>query len=156
MRWTEISNDGVWTFNQEDRRKGTPERIKLSPLALDIVAQQNKIDGNPFVFPGGPKGPFNHFSQGMDELRDKLPDMPHWTIHDLRRTARKLMSRAGVNSDIAERVLGHAIKGIRAIYDDVKEYESRIDHAVQCISNEVEKIINGTEGENVVAFAGRR
>ena len=80
VRWTEISNDGVWTFNQEDRRKGTPERIKLSPLALDIVAQQNKIDGNPFVFPGGPKGPFNHFSQGMDELRDKLPDMPHWTI----------------------------------------------------------------------------
>jgi gamma-glutamylcysteine synthetase len=50
------------------------------------------------------------------------------------------------------RAFGHAIKGIRATYDDVKEYEARIDHAVQCISNEVEKIIHGTEAENVVAF----
>ena len=36
--------------------------------------------------------------------------MPPWTLHDLRRTARSLMSRAGVRPEIAERVLGHAIE----------------------------------------------
>lgn len=33
-----------------------------------------------------------------------------WVLHDLRRTARLLMSRAGVLSDHAKRVLGHALK----------------------------------------------
>ena len=40
-----------------------------------------------------------------------------WTLHDLRRTARSLMSRAGVPSEHAERVLGHVIKGVEGIYD---------------------------------------
>ena len=43
--------------------------------------------------------------------------LPHWTIHDLRRTARSLMARAGVRPDIAERVLGHAIAGVEGVYD---------------------------------------
>jgi integrase len=43
--------------------------------------------------------------------------MPPWVLHDLRRTARSLMSRAGVSPDIAERVLGHVIPGIRGVYD---------------------------------------
>jgi hypothetical protein len=38
-------------------------------------------------------------------------------LHNLRRTARRLMSRAGVASDIAERVLDHVIPGLRGIYD---------------------------------------
>jgi integrase len=43
--------------------------------------------------------------------------LPRWTIHDLRRTARSLMSRAGVPADHAERCLGHVIGGVRGIYD---------------------------------------
>ena len=44
-------------------------------------------------------------------------DIPHWIIHDLRRTARSLMSRAGVRPDIAERTLGHVIGGVEGVYD---------------------------------------
>ena len=40
-----------------------------------------------------------------------------WSLHDLRRTARTLMSRAGVNPDHAERALNHEIRGIRKTYD---------------------------------------
>ena len=42
--------------------------------------------------------------------------MTGWRLHDLRRTARSLMSRAGVSADIAERCLGHIIGGVRAVY----------------------------------------
>ena len=38
--------------------------------------------------------------------------MPNWTLHDLRRTAKTLMVRAGVRPDISERVLGHVIGGV--------------------------------------------
>ena len=54
----------------------------------------------------------------MDALRAKLPtSMPQWQLHDLRRTARSLMSRAGVRPEVAERTLGHAIGGVEAVYD---------------------------------------
>ena len=39
---------------------------------------------------------FNTFSERKTELDALLPEMPNWTIHDLRRTARSLMARAGV------------------------------------------------------------
>src|SRR5262245_64495189 len=48
----------------------------------------------------------------------KLPaDMPRFRLHDLRRTARSLMSRAGVSSEHAERVMGHSVGGVEGIYD---------------------------------------
>jgi len=40
-----------------------------------------------------------------------------WTQHDLRRTARTLMGRARIPSDIAERCLGHVKVGTRETYD---------------------------------------
>jgi integrase len=39
---------------------------------------------------------------------DELSGVTGWVIHDLRRTARSLMARAGIRPDVAERVLGHA------------------------------------------------
>ena len=51
--------------------------------------------------------------RGLDaKVAAELPDVPQWQLHDLRRTARSLMSRAGVPSEHAERVMGHAIAGV--------------------------------------------
>jgi len=57
---------------------------------------------------------------GIAELKAALnyaSGVTGWTLHDLRRTARSLMSRAGVPSDHAERCLGHVIGGVRGTYD---------------------------------------
>ena len=53
-----------------------------------------------------------------------------WHIHDLRRTARSLLSRAGVQSEHAERVLGHAIGGVEGIYDRHR-YDNEKAHALE-------------------------
>jgi hypothetical protein len=76
-----------------------------------MIEARDQVAENPYAFPGRVKGQsFNSFSQGKAELDAKLPkDMPHWTLHDLRRTSRSLMSRAGVISHIAE-----PIKGVEA------------------------------------------
>ena len=47
----------------------------------------------------------------------KVDPLPNWTLHDLRRTAKTLMVRAGVRPDISERVLGHVIAGVEGTYD---------------------------------------
>jgi hypothetical protein len=52
-------------------------------------------------------------------LREENPEaeLERWTLHDLRRTARSLMSGACIASDHAERCLGHVIGGVRGTYD---------------------------------------
>ena len=57
------------------------------------------------------------FEIASKRLSDGREPMPRWTLHDLRRTGRSLMSRAKVPSDHAERVLGHVIGGVRETYD---------------------------------------
>jgi hypothetical protein len=43
--------------------------------------------------------------------------LPEWNWHDLRRTVRTNLSRLRVQPHIAELVLGHAITGLRKVYD---------------------------------------
>jgi integrase len=69
-------------------------------------------------------------------------------MHDLRRTARSLMSRAGVRPDIAERVLGHAIGGVHGIYDRHSYREEKAD-ALRCLSGLLASIANPPAGNNV-------
>ena len=40
-----------------------------------------------------------------------------WQHRDLRRTARTMMARMGVDSKIGEHALGHALPGVEGIYD---------------------------------------
>jgi integrase len=67
--------------------------------------------------------------------------MPRWTLHDLRRTARSLMSRAGVAPDHAERALAHVIPGIRGTYD-LHEFRDEKRRAMEALADQVERIIN--------------
>ena len=46
-----------------------------------------------------------------------IHEVDGWVFHDLRRTARSLMSRAGVRPDVAEKVLGHTLQGVERVYD---------------------------------------
>lgn len=43
--------------------------------------------------------------------------MPHWTLHDLRRTMRTNLSRLRLDSEISERVINHVPQGVRRTYD---------------------------------------
>jgi hypothetical protein len=59
------------------------------------------------------------------------------------------MSRAGVDADHAERVLGHAIPGVRAVYDRHSYLEEK-RVALERLATLVERILN--PGSNVVAL----
>jgi integrase len=117
MRRQDISIDGIWTIPAAAREKGTGGELKLPPVALDIIRAQPRLGDNPHVFSGRGNTHMNGFSKSMRTFRAKLPPTPQWQLHDLRRTARSLMSRAGVRPDIAERVLGHVQVGVRGVYD---------------------------------------
>jgi integrase len=124
MRATEV-DDGVWVIPEARYKSKQDHAVPLSAMAVENLG--SLLDTNGFVFSTtNGKRPFSGFSKTKSELDRQIakirkaegrPKMPHWTLHDLRRTARSLMSRAGVSSDIAEMVLGHKLSGVRGVYD---------------------------------------
>jgi integrase len=136
MKFTDIS-DGVWTIATRPREKGNAGSLALPPMALTIIESQTRLGENPFVFPGRGNG-HHTFSQSKAPFDRKLPKMPHWQIHDLRRTSRSLLSRANVRPDISERVLGHAIQGVEGIYD-----RHRYDDEKAAALNQLAMLIDG-------------
>jgi integrase len=149
MKWADVV-DGEWRIPKEDREKSNVGRLRLPQAVLDILAAQPRIHGNPFVFAGRGSGPFNSFSERKAMLDRAMADTPPWVLHDLRRTCRKLMTRARIRPDVAELALGHSIKGIQAVYDERAEYQPMIDEAIQRVADEVARIVNPPGASNVV------
>ena len=162
MKWSDIK-DGTWTISTENREKGNAGSLRLPPIAVEIIASQSQVDNNPYVFPGDARrrrktadrsrpACFSAWAQRKAQLDARLPaDMPGWVIHDLRRTARSLMSRAGVGNDIAERVLGHRIAGVQGIYNR-HDYEDEKADALRRLAALIDKIVHPPADTNIVNF----
>jgi integrase len=89
----------------------------------------------------------------LKEELDRASGVSEWVHHDIRRTARSLMSRAGVPSDIAELCLGHVLPGIRQVYDRYK-YVDEKRLAYEKLAALIAQIVEPRE--NVVAIRGQR
>ena len=150
MKFADVTIDGVWNIPTEDREKGNGGTLMLPEAALAIIQGQKRIGDNPYVFAGRGAGHFNGFSPCKRAFDEKVGNLPRWTLHDLRRTARSLISRAGVRPDIAERVMGHAIKGVEGVYDRHSYRDEKAD-ALKRLAGLLDTILN-PPGENVVAL----
>lgn len=140
MRWSDISAEGVWSIPAEDREKGNAGNLVLPELALAILRRQPRILGTDLVFPPT-RGKQMSSSHGKLVLEAKLPKMKQWSVHDLRRSARSLMARAGVSPEHAERVLGHVIGGVDGIYDR-HSYRDEKRIALEKLAALITEIIN--------------
>ena len=123
--------------------------VPLSKAAAELLDGLTVIgaDESGPVFTCDGKRPLAAFDQ-CKKAFDKKCGFSDWTIHDLRRTARSLMSRAGVPSDHAERAIGHVIGGIRGVYDRYA-YRAEKLQALEALASLIDLILNPPES-NVV------
>ena len=140
MRWEDIK-DGEWCIPSAKREKGTAGCLALPKAALDIINAQPRLESNPYVFPGRGGGYMQGMGKRKAEFDAKLTGVAPYVTHDLRRTARTLMSRAGIRPDIAERVLGHVRGGVEGIYD-LHQYRDEKAHALNALAGLIETIIS--------------
>jgi integrase len=132
--------DGVWTIPAERMKAGVEHVVPLSAAALDVLAKLPKSSEFIFTTNGvSPLGGFGYFKRVLDEA---VPLSKPWTLHDLRRTARSLLSRAGVSPDVAERCLAHAIGGVQAVYNRHTYLEEKRD-AYERLAVLVGQIVEG-------------
>jgi integrase len=147
MYWDEIA-DGIWMLPASRNKTKVELARPLSRTALAIIEAQPRIVGVPFVFPAA-KRPLSSALWRRKVKIDAATGVTGWTIHDLRRTARSLLSRCGVNADIAERCLGHVIPGVRGTYDR-HQYQAEMLHAFEALAARIDQIVNPPDGANVV------
>jgi integrase len=143
MRWDDVSNAGEWLVPLKDRQKGTGGALMLPDAAIAVVRAQPRIASNPYVFAGRADGHFGGYSPRKRAFDAKAKIAP-WVIHDLRRTARSLMSRAGVRPDIAERVMGHVIRGVAGVYNRHSYREEKAD-ALRRLAGLIDGIVHPRE-----------
>jgi integrase len=159
MHADEIDGD-LWTIPAA-RYKNNRDHV------IPITATMRALMGdNPtgYVFSARSKGgrsPFHDFGNSkaalvreMNRIRasEGRPATAQWQLHDLRRTARSLMSRAKVDSDHAERCMGHVIGGVRETYDRY-EYLEEKKAAFEKLAALLATILN-PPADNVVALRG--
>ncbi|MGY4160507.1 integrase [Bradyrhizobium sp. USDA 4461] len=165
MNSAEIDGD-LWTIPGERYKTKLDHVIPLTDQAKALIgAKPEGFKGNSwFVFSTTEgKRPFSGFSKAKKELDaaiakirkgEKREAMPRWTLHDLRRTARSLMSRAKVPADHAERVLGHVIGGVRETYDRYEYLDEKRD-ALEKLAGLIELILKPPT-DNVLQFGAQQ
>ena len=142
IRWTDVDDRGLWTIHTEQREKQNPGKLKLPQLAIDIIRAQPRLAASPYVFM------FRSNSGYTKTEFDARCGVSDWRLHDLRRTARSLMARAGIQSEVAERVLGHALPTIEGIYNR-HGYDSEKALALEKLAQLIARIVDPPAG-NVV------
>jgi integrase len=146
-----------WTIPAHRYKTKVDMTVPLIPAIKKLLPECE--DG--FVFASGKKPirDFNHPKAKLDakiaeiRKREKRPPMPRWTFHDLRRTARTIMAAAGVQRDIAERVLGHVIPGVEGVYNRW-EYHTEKAAALGRLAAHVDGIVHPKQ--NVVPMRAKR
>ena len=137
LPWSEIK-DGIWELPAVRNKTKVDLTRPLSKAAQAIIAAQPRIDDGPLVFSNDGHRPL---SQRAKRALDKACGVSNWRLHDLRRSCRTLMARAGINADVAEIALGHVIRGVRATYDR-HGYQNEMAQAFEAVASLVERIVN--------------
>jgi integrase len=139
--------NGDWRLPARRNKGGVDLTRPLSKAAQDILAKQPRIGAYVFGTGGRPLGGYSYFKRAFD----KACGISGWTLHDLRRTSRSLMARAGVPERHAEQCLGHKIGGVEGIYNQ-HDYRQEMLIAYEKLATQIENIVRPQS--NIVALRG--
>jgi integrase len=121
--WSEVRDDLI-VLSGERTKNHRPHTVPLSGAARAILDAQTRRPRRDLVFGNG-EGPFSGWSNCKERLDERIAEaagkpLPHWTPHDLRRTAATRMADIGIQPHIIEAVLNHVSGhkgGVAGIYN---------------------------------------
>jgi hypothetical protein len=162
MRRYEVTGN-EWVIPARRHKSKRDFLIPLSPAAFKLLSDLPSIGCKDWVFTTAGDAPISGFSKFKRQLDERMTrkresgaapgqSVTPWTNHDIRRTARSLMSRAGVDPDHAERALGHVIGGVRGTYDR-HAFEREKARAFEALAEQVGRILD--DNPNVVLLRSK-
>lgn len=132
--------DGVWTLPASRSKTGTEIIRPLSKTALEIIESMPRLGPYVFGVAGRPLVAFSRYKTAFDTKCG----FSNWRLHDVRRSSRTLLARAGVDDAVAERALGHTATRIVRTYNQ-HDYQNELRAAYEKLSALVSNITNPTD-----------
>ncbi len=155
MTWDEIDGE-VWKIPAERMKGKEAHCVPLSSMALEVIEQARAYSGEcPCVFKSSYKEATDREATPMTSHALSKAILRHWqeiglqerfTPHDLRRTLRTRLAELGVIDVVAERVLGHKLQGILAVYN-CYNYDTEKRQALEQWAKKLRQIVGIDEPE---------
>jgi integrase len=144
LQWAELDTiSGLWTLPSARTKNHREHSLPLVPAALALLPHRR--DGREFLFGDGPRRSgdphrgFSGWSKSKTALDARIAKalgepLPHWTVHDLRRSASTVMAdRLGVLPHVVEAILNHVSghrAGVAGVYNRAR-YATEMREALQ-------------------------
>jgi len=171
MALDEITNE-KWTIPETRTKNGEVQDVPLTPMMQEIIEQARVYAGQSRYVFTSPRSPLYNFKK-PEKAKPKDDDVAlgrvalsralqrNWTAmgiksqftpHDLRRTLRTRLAELGVSDIVAERVLGHKLQGMLAIYNR-HDYFVEKRQALERWENRLREILEmPDENANILPF----
>lgn len=148
----------VWTIPGDRTKNGQPNRVPLSPLAVQLIAEARELaSDSPWLFPSpsgaGPIDPHAP-TKALERAREAI-GLDNFRIHDLRRTAATRMAEMGISPHTISLVLNHVSARAGTITGKVYvqySYDREKREALNAWGDRLARIVARTDGANVVAL----
>lgn len=155
---------GVWSLHGARTKTGEPIEIPLTAQVMTWLQEVRIFAcGSPYLFPVrrrirrrrglSRRNRYEHVSPDTLNVALKrlaLNGIEHFTVHDMRRTARTHMAAIGVNRFVAERALNHKLRDVEGVYDRHDYFDER-DAALERWCDLLESIRLGRLDESEIA-----
>ena len=124
-----------WKIPEERSKTHAPIDIPLSKPAVASLRELKRLaEPSKYLLPArkAQKNELPHIHENtlnvaLSKIRQHMPGVPHFHVHDLRRTVRTSLAALGVSRHIAERCLNHVIPGVEGTYDAHEYFNERRD-----------------------------
>jgi len=135
----------TWNIPGSRTKNGHPHSVPLSPLALEIIQQKAEFDLRSTVI-----------ARFVARAQAKF-GLPHFTAHDLRRTALTGMAKLGVTPMVLGHIANHRTTTKAGMTLGVyvhHQYEREKREALELWADRLQGIISGSA--KVVSIGGKR
>lgn len=133
-RWEEFDLDSaIWHLPEERSKNGDAIDIPLPQPAVEWLRELQTFScKSVWVLPARkmqhrmiPHIQESTLPVALAKVRAEMSDIPNFTIHDFRRTARTHLAALGIDPLVAERCLNHRIRGVEGIYNRHQYFQER-------------------------------
>jgi len=155
----ELDLDGkLWVIAPSRAKNKVEHLVPLSGVALDLLVRSApEIEGCGYLFTTNGRTAISGFSKwkklldvAVAEANGGTP-IPHWTLHDLRRTFSSGWARLRIPTEVTERALNHtsgSFGGIAGVYN-LHDYEFERRAAMEAWGRHVSSLIESAR-DNMV------
>lgn len=132
--WSELDLDrGLWTIPKHRSKNGDQITIPLvESVGAWFTELKYRSANSEFVFPRR-RSSKRHGHVSPDTLnaalgklfKEEKLEIPHFTVHDLRRTFRTMLGQLGVPGHVAERCMNHRLPAMERVYNTYDYLDER-------------------------------